>query len=266
MNKKKLNIGCGDTFINDISWINIDIDSNSKDVISHNILKDIPFSNESFDFIYTSHFIEHIPLEKIDFFFRECSRVLKKGGYIRIVTPDLEEMCQSYIHYKQNNKKKKEFVSIEIIDQLVRKKKGGKLKEIINNYLENKDQEMINFINSRTGYFLKKKSNNNNVSNSIILKLKKKLTLMYIKLILSFLPDAFKSQNVSLTDIGENHTWIWDFDNIKEYLIKYDFNCIEKKEFNTTQVDFFSPYELDVFNQDIPRKGLQSMFIEAKKK
>ena len=26
---------------------------------------------------------------------------------------------------------------------------------------------------------------------------------MYIKLILSFLPDAFKSQNVSLTDIGE---------------------------------------------------------------
>ena len=88
---------------------------------------------------------------------------------------------------------------------------------------------------------------------------------MYIKLILSFLPDAFKSQNVSLTDIGENHTWIWDFDNIKEYLIKYDFNCIEKKEFNTTQVDFFSPYELDVFNQDIPRKGLQSMFIEAKK-
>ena len=65
-------------------------------------------------------------------------------------------MCQSYIHYKQNNKKKKEFVSIEIIDQLVRKKKGGKLKEIINNYLENKDQEMINFINSRTGYFLKK--------------------------------------------------------------------------------------------------------------
>ena len=80
----------------------------------------------------------------------------KKRGYIRIVTPDLEEMCQSYIHYKQNNKKK-EFVSIEIIDQLVRKKKGGKLKEIINNYLENKDQEMINFINSRTGYFLKKK-------------------------------------------------------------------------------------------------------------
>ena len=80
MNKKKLNIGCGDTFINDISWINIDIDSNSKDVISHNILKDIPFSNESFDFIYTSHFIEHIPLEKIDFFFRECSRVLKKRG------------------------------------------------------------------------------------------------------------------------------------------------------------------------------------------
>ena len=62
-------------------------------------------------------------------------------------------MCQSYVHYKQNNKKK--FVSIEIIDQLVRKK-GGKLKEIINNYLENKDQEMINFINSRTGYFLKK--------------------------------------------------------------------------------------------------------------
>ena len=47
----------------------------------------------------------------------------KKRGYIRIVTPDLEEMCQSYIHYKQNNKKKKEFVSIEIIDQLVRKKR-----------------------------------------------------------------------------------------------------------------------------------------------
>ena len=38
---------------------------------------------------------------------------------------------------------------------------------------------MINFINSRTGYFLRKKSNNNNVPNSIILRLKKINSYVY---------------------------------------------------------------------------------------
>ncbi len=52
-----LNIGCGNR--HHPSFINIDIVSNHLDVIGHNILKGIPYSDNSFTMVYHSHVLEH---------------------------------------------------------------------------------------------------------------------------------------------------------------------------------------------------------------
>jgi predicted SAM-dependent methyltransferase len=48
-----------------------------------------PFENDVFDYIFTEHMIEHVPYAGGKSLVRECLRVLKPGGKLRISTPDL---------------------------------------------------------------------------------------------------------------------------------------------------------------------------------
>lgn len=56
----------------------------------------LPFADNSVDLIYTSHMIEHLDLPSMDKFITECHRCLKKDGFIRIVTPDLDIHIENY--------------------------------------------------------------------------------------------------------------------------------------------------------------------------
>ena len=117
-----LNLACGEVFIQDSNWINFDYSSKNKCVKTIDLLSRFPLKDNSISAIYCSHFLEHIPLEKVNFFLSECRRVLKKGGYIRIVTPDFIEMCKSYLKYLHKDRDYSNYLITEIIDQLVRKK------------------------------------------------------------------------------------------------------------------------------------------------
>lgn len=261
--KKKLNIACGVNYINDESWINIDFNTYGPNVKKYNILNKLPFKDQEFDLIYSSHFIEHIPLNKLENFFKECLRVLKMNGYIRIVTPDFEEMCKSYLFFLEKKEtKKKNFLMIEIMDQLVRKKKGGVLRDSINYAFKNNDKEMKKFIELRTGYNFKIDTR---YKKNFLEKIKKKIVDIYIDFLVKLFPRSFAEQNISLTEIGENHTWLWDYDSLREILIKYGFSNINKKNFNETDISFLNLNYLDVRKNNLPRKGKESMYIEAKK-
>lgn len=56
----------------------------------------LPYADSSVDAIYTEHGIEHIPLEYGELLLRECARVLKPGGVIRVSTPDLKVLVLKY--------------------------------------------------------------------------------------------------------------------------------------------------------------------------
>ena len=105
MEKKilNLNIACGDIFISKASWINLDYESKDENVIKCDILNKLPFKENSISNIYSSHFIEHIPLYKIDSFFKSCFKILEHKGVIRLVTPDFFEMTSSYIEANNQN-------------------------------------------------------------------------------------------------------------------------------------------------------------------
>lgn len=131
---KYLNLGCGLRFIPE--WVNVDFSSTGAGVIAHNLLKGIPFLDNSFEVVYHSHILEHFPRDQASFFMSECFRILQPGGVLRVVVPDLERIVKEYIHFldkalqgdaaAQSNY---EWIMLELYDQSVRTSSGGKMVE-----------------------------------------------------------------------------------------------------------------------------------------
>ena len=90
----KLHIGCGSKLLQ--GWVNIDIDEKLNPDIVLDVTKGLPYPDNSVACIHSEDFIEHITLEDGKFFLGECLRVLKPGGVLRIVTPDLNSLVLAY--------------------------------------------------------------------------------------------------------------------------------------------------------------------------
>lgn len=71
-----------------------------KNIKIHNVLKGLPYHDGCVAAIYASHFLEHLTRTEGMFFLRECHRVLRRGGYLRLVVPDLELLSRNYIAMK----------------------------------------------------------------------------------------------------------------------------------------------------------------------
>src|SRR5580658_121949 len=92
---RKLNFGCGNRIAP--HWTNIDFHSSDSRVTRANLLSGFPFPDQSFDFVYSSHVLEHFTKEQARVLLAEAHRVLKPGGIIRTVVPDLEGTCREYL-------------------------------------------------------------------------------------------------------------------------------------------------------------------------
>lgn len=263
MSKLFLNLACGEVYIQNSNWINYDYSSNNKCVKIVDLLSRFPLKNNSISAIYCSHFLEHVPLEKVNFFLSECYRVIKIGGYIRIVTPDFVEMSKSYLKYLHKDRDYSHYLIAEIIDQLVRKKRGGILAELHKKYLKENNKKMIRFVYERNG---KKLDNINKIKKiSFFYKLRNKLFRIYIYALSFFYPNSFRNQNISFADIGENHQWLWDYHQLRYQLVKSNFSFVKKMKHNKTSIKNFPINYLDVNFDRKPKKGRESLYVEAKK-
>ena len=104
----KLNLGCG----KDIKKGFLNIDSfehkNFKLDIKTNLTRKIPIESNIVNFVYSSHFLEHLDWIAGENFLKEVLRVLKKGGKLRILVPDYQKIFKNYV-----KKDKKFFLSIK---------------------------------------------------------------------------------------------------------------------------------------------------------
>jgi ubiquinone/menaquinone biosynthesis C-methylase UbiE len=66
------------------------------EAVRWHLAKGIPFADNTFDVVYHAHLLEHLEREAAPAFLKECLRVLKKKGIIRIVVPDLEILTNRY--------------------------------------------------------------------------------------------------------------------------------------------------------------------------
>ena len=66
-------------------------------------------------------------------------------------------MVSSYIKAtNDNNIELSEFIKIEILDQLVRTREGGRLRSAFNNFIKQNNNKMIESVKQRLGYDLRK--------------------------------------------------------------------------------------------------------------
>ncbi len=61
----------------------------------HDLTSGIPHASGSVDAIYSSHMLEHVEPKDAQFILRECHRVLKPGGVLRVVVP-LKAAARAY--------------------------------------------------------------------------------------------------------------------------------------------------------------------------
>lgn len=82
----KLHLGCGQIIKE--GWVNVDLEP-AKGGIRRDLSRPFPEESDSVDFIFHEHFIEHLTREQGVAFLKECYRVLRPGGVMRLSTPDL---------------------------------------------------------------------------------------------------------------------------------------------------------------------------------
>ena len=123
--KKYLHIGCFDQVV--AGWENVDITPHifiswipllpfilnktgmiSKDRYNQhrrglfrkvkymNLKRRFPYPDASFQWVFSSHVLEHLFPEDAQFCLREIFRILKIGGGLRIVLPDLDKLVAGY--------------------------------------------------------------------------------------------------------------------------------------------------------------------------
>ena len=122
-----LNLACGDKLApSALGWSNYDQTKSSPYVQYIDLLKPLPFASDSADCIYTSQFIEHLEPHQAFTFLSECYRVLRSGGILRTVTPNLEELINAYLSALESVSKNKseynclkyQWLYLELFDQI----------------------------------------------------------------------------------------------------------------------------------------------------
>jgi predicted SAM-dependent methyltransferase len=107
-----INCGCGRVL--PPGWLNVDIrpaDDEAGHVteadrvavldggihyLVHDSTQPFPIEDESFEWAYSEHFIEHVPLQAGIAWLREMHRLLQPGGLLRISTPSLTRFVDGY--------------------------------------------------------------------------------------------------------------------------------------------------------------------------
>lgn len=93
----KVNLACGGVFVDSPDWLNLDFAPTSPTVRKANLLGRLPVADGAAALVYSSHFLEHVPRDLVPGFLRECWRVLRPGGVVRLVLPDLENLAREYL-------------------------------------------------------------------------------------------------------------------------------------------------------------------------
>jgi predicted SAM-dependent methyltransferase len=268
-----LNLGCGSCYHPD--WTNVDFVSNTKSIIAHNLRKGIPFDSNHFDVVYHSHLLEHFPKSEAPYFISECYRVLKSGGIIRVVIPDLENIIREYLDKLEKSlagdEKAKidyEWIMLELFDQMVRNYSGGQMAE----YFIKKEIPNSEYIYNRIGQEGQKirkqfidnldDSSTNRQENNLLSFLKKFLSLHIFFRSCVKQKDIIKIGTFRLS--GEVHQWMYDRYSIGKLLENAGFKDIKVTTAKISYIENWNSYFLDCLHDGTVRKP-DSLFIEAKK-
>lgn len=90
--RRRVHLGSGDHRLP--GWINVDRDPAMPVDVAADLTYRFPFRADSVDLIHSEDFIEHVDGGTGAAVLRECHRVLRSGGVMRLVTPDLRTLVE----------------------------------------------------------------------------------------------------------------------------------------------------------------------------
>lgn len=91
---RKLQIGAGSNELG--GWLNTTLYPFDEGMVFMDGTTRFPFADNTIDYVFSEHVIEHIEFDEGMFMLKEAFRVLKSGGRIRIATPDLAQIIAIY--------------------------------------------------------------------------------------------------------------------------------------------------------------------------
>lgn len=101
--KVKLNFGCAQTQFHH-GWINVDLPNelgqwsaaNGYKYVRADCRNTLPFKTDEASLIYSAHMLEHLTYKEGLAFLKECRRIIKIDGAMRIIVPDAYRLVGSY--------------------------------------------------------------------------------------------------------------------------------------------------------------------------
>ena len=105
--KVKLNLGSGNAHnMKELGFTNIDIHKTHSVDIVHDIEKRLVFDDDSVDEIYSSHSLEHCSMAAVPTMLNDWKRILKKGGKIVVIVPEIEACMRTFLKTPETNRDK----------------------------------------------------------------------------------------------------------------------------------------------------------------
>ncbi|MEW6250628.1 MAG: methyltransferase domain-containing protein [Planctomycetota bacterium] len=127
-----LNLGCGALF--HAQWVNLDLRPAASSVVACDLREGIPLPVGACAAVYHAHLLEHLPRAAGLELLGECRRVLRPGGVLRVVVPDLEAIARLYLAALEGAAggdpaaaRRHEWLVLELYDQCVRERPGGEM-------------------------------------------------------------------------------------------------------------------------------------------
>ncbi len=275
-NKRLVNIGCGNR--THLDWVNLDLVSHLPDVIQHDLQTGLPFPDQTCDAVYHSHVLEHLSQEEGRKLITECWRVLKPGGILRVVVPDLENIARAYVNAIDDSERPNEemqanlrWMRIELFDQMVRCHTGGEMQQFAREPgLKNRA-----FVESRVGDELfqtrqhvkrNKRQRRPIISMRRLRKRAKKMRhgLLLVAATLIAGRAGYRAFKEGLfRQSGEIHQWMYDRISLHELLEVVGFDQINVCLPNESGIASFVNFELDTTGGRVRKPD--SLFMEAVK-
>ncbi len=264
-----INLACGGKLCREPGWINGDHDPSAKDVIKINLLRPFPFPDNTFDVIYHSQFIEHLPHEKALAFMRECYRILKPNGVLRVVTPDLQNQAVEYLRNLQailespsdeGAKLRYDWIRLEMLDQLTRHSSGGDMVTFLNQ----SGRKVRDYLWERMGRSGENmipavESANNKISFKDLLRNIRNYVFASLNKIT---PKPLRVGKFRLS--GELHLCMYDEYLLSTLFAQSGFESIAKVSAKESRIPNWDKTQLDCDSQGHP-DGQVSLFMEAVK-
>ena len=262
MDRKFVNCGCGKKYSKE--WINLDFYEKKGEVVYCNILKGLPFKDNEVDFVYSSNFMEHLTYQQAKEYITECYRVLKSGCHIRIVVPDLEDICKEYLKILENVRlnseydNKYKYILIELIDQMTREYSGGLMGEFWNSDLPDKDKDYVYYRHAI------KLTNKNIMKNKITKKSERNHLKYFVRKILTD-NIFYKTYQAGKFELyGEKHKWMYDSYGLERLLVECGFHNVKQYQYNESSLTNFSSYGLELNDEGLEYKP-HCIYMEAEK-